>query len=242
MDGMNRIEKRAMLQLAFTCLLLLSSGPFERDMKDREKLEAQTAFYLTKGLTAFANAVPGVKLTNTLQLFHYADTNIGIWGYPYWHEHCFRKFHKKDSGFTNSVLEKYVVVQPGIQVPLLRGELVLLNAQPYRNREKKLERMLICKTDEGFVPGPYPEEHLQQLFEKAGQKIPSAVSLPQPPPGPPIIEHKPRLTVEYMFKQLAVAMGFQESLWLTFLFIAVMVVITAFFLILFVSMRRGAKR
>jgi hypothetical protein len=205
-------------------------------MKHREKLEAETARYIAQ-VTTFYENVSTTKLTNICQLFVFA-TSSNLVGYPYWHEHYFRKFHK-DSGFTNSVLENYVVVEPGIHVPSLKGELVCLNAKPYRNREGKLERMLICNVEKRYVFGPYAEEHLHTLFQKANRKIPTGNSLPRPPPGPPIVEHKPRLTTENIFKRIAVSIGLQQSLWLTLFIGAVFVAITVLIVIVLWTGRRS---
>ena len=223
--------------LPITAILMYSAGPLERDMKHRGELEDQTIGFIAKTIPFYEN-LSGSKLTNMLQLFTMM-TNGDV-AYPYWHEHCFLKYHKGNLGFSNSVLERYVMVEPGIYLLRPITEVFIIGAQPYLNREKKLERTLIYKTKEGLSWGRFPEEHIQASFRDARRQIPAAgTPLPRPPPHPTIVEYRPPLTVQYVFERLAEAMGMQKEMWLTLLILAAFIGVIALVAVVLWAGRRN---
>lgn len=226
-----------MKQLHVRCSFLLVAAIMCSCQKpvDLPTLESQAASYMNKGLRAFANEVPGVKVTNTLQLFHYATTNSGIWGYPHWLEWKFRQFGK-EAGFTNSLFEKYVVSPPGIKLHL--GELVMLSAHAYQGIDGKPSREVICYNGEHYINYTYSEQEIQDAFKIAGLVIPKASPLPPPPPAPAFSEYRSPLTVKGVFERIAEGVGLEHYHWLTVLGTLIIVIVMIAFVILFLRFSR----
>lgn len=166
------------------------------EQPDQALEEYNGASFLSKVIGFYERRFPDVPFTNLQQAFLATGTP-----YPDRYHHYFQTFGK-DAGFKNSIYEKYVVVALRFTNHAVSGEIVLLNAQPFPNREGKYGRMIISKTplvDTGWDFKWYPEEQVQQIFTEAGQSIPKAVPMP-PPSGLPPVQRPPlRVRVEEYF-------------------------------------------
>lgn len=148
----------------------------------RSDIEWETASRITSLLKLYETANSGVRMTNLAQLFAAAGKP-----YPYsWHKK-FQRFGD-DAGFENSIFEKYVFPPPNVRSRYLEGEILVLNAAPFRDTEKHLRRMVITRAGsglEGFRTTWLHEETIQAIFRDSGIPIPRPITMPLPPPEPP---------------------------------------------------------
>ena len=106
-------------------------------------------------------------------------------------EQRFLKLPERKRGFKNSLLEKYVFVNPSVAVPdqswATGGMMVLLQAHPINKGEHHL-RYVIWKPREPLTPGHYeyrafPESEIRSWFVKAGREISESPVLPPVTPS-----------------------------------------------------------
>jgi hypothetical protein len=167
----------------FLCVVLLVSLALGCQKKPTQAdIEWQTASRIASLLKLHETLHPDGRVTNLAQLFAALERP-----YPYsWHQD-FKPFGPQ-AGFENSIYEKYVFPPPGMTNRFLEGEILLLNAQPFKDPEGQLRRIVISKVGEGmsgFRITWREDEIVQKIFADAGEQIPKAVPMLSPPrPSP----------------------------------------------------------
>ncbi len=215
--------RQAKLWLA--CLLCaLASGC--REKPDQTSEEYNGASFIAKVVGFHDRQFTNAPATNLQQAF--VATH---WPYPERYHQYFRAYGKH-AGFKSSLFEKYVFVPARFTNNSVMGEIVLLNAEAFPNRNGKLGRMIISKTDlvdTGWMVKWYPEEQVREIFRAAGQKIPDPPG-PIPPPHEILPLPPPPLParVEKYFEDIAAnygpgRAGGKPLMWITFTLVMVVV-------------------
>jgi hypothetical protein len=84
-----------------------------------------------------------------------------------------------DRGFENSILEKYVLMPPGVIVDdQLGGEIVMIGAQTFPGPDGLPLRAIVAKLSDSYRGFTKAEVFFQQWVGKAGVEIPKPVRMP----------------------------------------------------------------
>ena len=156
-----------------------------RERPAQVAVKQQTLQRLTGLLRFYDIDFPGVRPTNFSQVF--LDLQRP---YPHGIDSQFRAFGAH-AGFTNSFYEKYIFLPPGLSHRMIEGEILLLNAQPFPDRDGKLGRMVLSKLGAGHASYRINwilEPRIQQIFQEAGIKVPKPPLMLPPPPEPPPVD------------------------------------------------------
>jgi hypothetical protein len=149
---------------------------------------------------------PGVAKTNVAQIM----TNIDNRPYPIELHRELLRFGKH-AGFTNSFYEKYVFVPSGMTNLVKHGQPLLINSQPFPNRDGQMQRYVIYEIVWHGQPAysyiPLPEDFVQKAFKQAGVTIPEPPRFPPAPPIPPPPPIPFNQKVHKYFRNLAVQIG-----------------------------------
>jgi hypothetical protein len=178
---------------------------------ERTQAEARTARDIIRCLDIYALSHRDSRPTNLFQVF--AGVN---YDYPYSLHERFSRFGER-KGFSNSFYEKYVFPPPGVTNRFMGvfGEVLLLNAEPYPDQQRVLQREVICLTSNGHALVTLTEDLVEKVFSEAGQQIPKPLVMPAPPPAPPEGDYKePFSHKRYkFFYGLAQALGVGGQNW-----------------------------
>lgn len=129
----------AWLALLF-CVSVL--GCWEKPSQVAE--EYNLAGYFVSRMGSYENRFPNAPITNLHEVLERSGT-------PYpaeWH-HKLRSFGKH-AGFKNSLFEKYVFVPTRFSNEVVHGDIVLLNAEPFPDRNGKYGRIIFSKWKPGW--------------------------------------------------------------------------------------------
>ena len=221
-------HNRARLWLVLS-LGILGLGCRERPSQLTE--EYNVAGYFVSRMGSYENRFPGAPITNLQEVVERTSTQ-----YPArWH-HELRAFGK-DAGFTNSIFEKYVFTQTPFSNHVVGGDIVLLSAEPFPDRDGEYGRMIFSKWRagwDGWMFKWYPEEQVQEFFREAGQRIPKAVPMPPLSDLPPPYKPPLRSRVTTYFEDITRALGLGTALgrylmWLTFGLVVVVGILVCWF-------------
>jgi hypothetical protein len=144
---------------------------------DQEFYENRFAYYLSQALNG-QQAMSGQAfwLTNVQQIVPMMQLQLLAE-----YEERFQNYGKQ-AGFTNSLLERYVLLPPGIKSPRSADErIILIAVQPLKKSSGKTERVFVSKYGDRFGGGWIDEVQLQQSLRNAGVEL---SQLPAPPPMP----------------------------------------------------------
>jgi len=204
-------SKSLYLNDALLLLLALGMAGCVREA-DRAQAEASTARDIIWCLDIYALSHRDTRPTNLFQVF--AGVN---YDYPYSLHERFSRFGER-KGFSNSFYEKYVFPPPGVTNRFMGvfGEVLLLNAEPYPDQQRVLQREVICLTSNGHALVTLTEDLVKKVFNEAGQQIPKPLVMAAPPPVPPEKDHRePFSHKRYkFFYGLAQALGVGGQNWL----------------------------
>ena len=144
-------------------------------MPAQHKVESRFAGQLARRLQWYPLEFPDSPITNLAQVLYGVPG-----GYPYqWHE--WFRVYGSDAGFTHSLVEKYVLVPPGV---FHRGEMYWLSAQPFLEHGRPHRTVVYRQTNDVWSE-VVSERWIQEAFRNAGQVIPPPTSATSPPPPPP---------------------------------------------------------
>jgi hypothetical protein len=160
--------------LSFLFALPVLVGCKQSDSFDQAFQENHLAYQIAQALQ-LGDRLSGtnLSLTNLLILTNYVTLDY-LAGYE-------RKLlrYGKDAGFTNSLLEKYAAVpQSSTVVDPSYGQLVLIGASVFKQRDGQLGRWCVTKTGSNYGGGWIPEDRVQSAFRSANAE------LPRPSPAP----------------------------------------------------------
>ncbi len=164
--------RQSYLSFIFALPVLLGCKP--SDSFDQAFQEKHLAYQIAQALQ-LGDRVSGtnLSLTNLLILTNYVTLDY-LAGYE-------RKLlrYGKDAGFTNSLLEKYAVVpRTSSVVDPAYGQLVLVGASLFKQRDGQLGRWCVTKTGSNYGGGWIAEDRIQGAFRSANAE------LPRPSPAP----------------------------------------------------------
>lgn len=231
------------ISCAFAILLLVaSSGCGRREAEERDLLESRAASRMLKFIQLHAAQFPDRPRTNLAQI----GEEIGA-EYPHDLHNAF-KARSGLIGFTNSFYEKYVFAPSGIRDKEVDAEIVALTAQPVRDAQGQLVRILIeRKIDNETNWGVrwVVEPKVQQYFTDAGAIIPPPV-LVHAPASLRAVQAKPNCSftdkVEMVFRNLAEDLGLGRNHWLTVLATVVILFLLGLAIVLLSFLWRSRHR
>jgi hypothetical protein len=225
--------------LLLGCLIVVLGCSRKRN---RESLEAHAIAHVVKQMGIHEAMFPDIALTNPIQL--YQRSTAGGYGYPY---DIHRKFLalKEPIGFSNSIYEKYVFAVPPIRDERLNGDaLVLVSADPFADKARRLRRMVVLRNGPNagdYRMDEFEEERVQQLFRASGREIPRHSTTP-PIKLPPIEPDDRPLgaRIQSFFNRMAGNIGIGHSSgWVVMAALGITIVaVTSGVWLLFVLFRR----
>jgi hypothetical protein len=173
---MDQVNMRIPRPLLVPVVLLVLAGCTPK--RTQYQAEGRTALDIITFLKVYELRHPEMRPTNLFQVFVGVNKH-----YPHFLHDRFVPFGVQ-AGFTNSFYEKYVFPAPGVTNRLIKGEVLLLNAEPYRDGYGDLVREVISKTSDGYQRNTLSERTVQELFKEASAKIPDPTPMPAPPTAP----------------------------------------------------------
>ena len=181
---------------------------------DQAEAEALAARELSRCLETYTIYHPGARPTNLSQLYDGINRQ-----YPYHLHERFLPFGKR-KGFSNSFYEKYVFPAPGVTNPFMGavGEVLFLNAQPYKDGRGTMKRRVFVETSKGYMLVTLPEDVVQQVFWLSKREIPKPSPMPRPPPKPtedPAPSYTSAQRLRMLLATIAEEMGLGRGHWLT---------------------------
>lgn len=187
-------------------LILITYGCREKPAQIADEYSGAGVIMLV--LALYEAEFPTTSITNLSQAFEGTKT-------PYparWH-YLYRDYGTH-AGFKNSIYEKYVVLSPGIRHPSVDGDIVLLNAEPFPNREGTSGRLIFFRKGKGYEAWRvewYTERQVQQIFHDNGITIPKPASMPAPANLPQLDPEPINVKVQQYFNDVARNYGLGHS-------------------------------
>lgn len=170
-------------------------------------VENKSARSLARQFVFYEATYPGTKITNVLQIMGPNLQELIPW------EDSLRERFGTNAGFQNSILEKYVLVPPGLIVKDGRGEIVLTSAEPFPDEKGELCRAVVTRSPGDYLGFILSENRIQRLFAETGLEI-SKAELTEPIPRPPPEKNPLPQTLEEslkMFPEMAAQMGLNTN-------------------------------
>jgi hypothetical protein len=229
--------------LAFVIAFCLS-GCGRREAIELNELEEQVVGSMILPLTLYEAQFPNSRITNVAQIFAMLDLSRSHRSHPYVFQERFRRFGER-AGFTNSIYEKYVVVSAGITNHGFGGELLLMNAVPFRDVDRNLSRMVILRfASQDYRPQKITETDVQDIFQRNQLPIPIPAAMPAvgAPPGFVKSSYPPSTRIRMFFENLAYYYGPGRFFWLPMMLICVGAVLFAVILLVVWFARRSRPK
>ena len=148
-----------------------------REHLDQEYWEQKFASDMIQRLQLYETLNPRTPVTNMAMLFSGSNAPP----YPWWWHDSLARFGKT-AGFSNSLIEKYVIAPPGMTSRWIKGHLRLIAVHPFPSSDRKPKRSVIIYTAEHY--GPHyeyrmvPESRIQETLAEQNVSIPPPDTLP----------------------------------------------------------------
>jgi hypothetical protein len=178
-----------------------------------DNLEQITADAIAKGLTFYENQHPDLPLTNVVQAFSMMELGRPHRTHPYRLQERFLEFGKQ-SGFKDSIYEKYVAVSVGITNRAIQGVTVFMSAEPFSDLNRDTVRMVIWKAGKrDYRIARLEDQHVQEILKEANLTIPKPTPMPPPPVLSPLEPDPISVKVEKYFRDVAGNIGIGRGSW-----------------------------
>lgn len=213
MQTIARMQRCLLLLFVFT-ICITACG--RRQIIESNELEQEAIGSMVLPLALHEAQFPNARVTNVAQVFAMLDLSRSHRSHPYVFQERFRRFDGH-AGFTNSIYEKYVVVPPGITNGRVGGELILMNAVPFRDFNHGLSRMVIVRAGkQDYRPEKVTEPDIQEIFRRSAIDIPKPIPMPAltAPPGYGKLNYPLTTRVRMFFENVAYYYGPGRSFWL----------------------------
>ena len=146
--------------------------------ENQSAAEERAVIDITRALKWFRLESPSVTVTNLVQVLNPGNV------YARSLHETFKHFGR-NAGFRNSIYEKYAFFPPGITnaVGLEGTKLVMMNAQPFPNREG-MKRYVVMNGGDRYGYTLMPEWQVKGMLNDLGLPEPKVTPMPPPPPIP----------------------------------------------------------
>lgn len=206
---------------------LCATGCEKRERRRQIELEGLTAATIQKFLTLHEGTSAGEPITNVAQIFAMMDLTSAHRVHPYVLQQRFREFGR-NAGFKSSIYDKYVILPHGLTNRAIKGEMILMSAEPFPDLDGHPVRMVIWKAaKQDYRQTELLERRVQEIFSEANIPIPRAdVSSPAvPPAGDYKLTYPFTTRVRMYFQSFAELLGLGKMFWFPLMLLCAVVLI-----------------